>query len=269
MGFINSLEPRMRWLAFPGFFRGIAIIHFTLLIGLTIRPEVATNLIFDWEKIQAGEVWRLVSFLFLIFPSYVPLLGTVGAIVFAIFGLRIAFLVNDSLENAWGVFRTSLFFFAIIIGQLFANCVLGATGLPYQIAGGAYLELAAFFAFATLFPKHTFLLMLIIPVHVWILAAISGFLLLANSLSNPFLGFFVLFAFGPYLWWAFPLVIRNGRNQRKISKRRVEFQSKTKGGQATSFHKCKVCGATENTHPDLEFRVADNDEEICTDCLDK
>ena len=34
------------------------------------------------------------------------------------------------------------------------------------------------------------------------------------------------------------------------------------------FHRCAKCGKTEQSDPEAEFVVEDDDEEYCTDCLD-
>ena len=268
MGFVNSFEHRLRWLAFPSLLRGIGIIHFVIVLALMFRPEVAGSLNFDWEKIVSGEVWRVVSFLFLVVPGGLPFMGTIGTLLVAYFALRITFLFNDALENSWGVFRTSCYIYASVLGQIIANCVLAQLGPQYTVgAGGGFLYMAAFFAFATLFPKHSFLLFLIIPIHVYVLAILSGALLILNALGSPTFGLFVLLTFAPYLWWAIPLARNYSKNRGQIAKRRVDFQSKSKPGVVESFHCCKTCGATELSHPDRDFRVTSDGDEICSDCL--
>lgn len=266
MGIVNSLENRLRWLAFPSLLRGLAIIHFAMILLLMVRPDIGSAMVFDWSKILAGEVWRIISFLFLAVD--VDTSFSAFSLLFAFFALMIAFLFNDSLENTWGVWRTSAYFYLVIIGQVVANLILGASNLPPIPEGGMYLYLAAFFAFATLFPKHTFLLMLIIPVQVWILAALSGFFIIIRSFGSPSFAIFALLTFLPYLWWAVPMALKNGKNRSTVAKRRVAFQSKTKAAEIKGFHLCKECNATEVTHPEREFRVAADDEEICSECLD-
>lgn len=270
MGLFNTLENRFRWIAFPSLLRGLAIIHFVMIILLMARPDVGIAMTFDWTKILAGEIWRLVSFLFLAVPAPpvdAPMSFSPFSLLFAFFALMIAFLFNDALENTWGVWRTSAYFYLVIIGQIASNILLSTMGLSPQAEGGMYVYLAAFFAFATLFPKHTFLLMLIIPVQVWILATIAGFFLIISALGSLDFFIFVLFTFLPYFWWAIPMAVKNGKNKRQVTKRRVKFQSQNKAGEMTSFHLCKQCGATELTHPNREFRVAADDEEICSECL--
>ena len=271
MGLINTFERRFRWLAFPSLLRGLAIIHFVVILLLMMRPQIGLAMTFDWAKILDGEVWRVISFLFLSVSA--PVEGTAPgfssfSIFFAFISLMIAFLFNDALEHAWGVWRTSAYFYGVALGQIVANIFLSSVGLYPHPEGGMYLYLAAFFAFATLFPNHSFMIMFIIPVKVWILAALSGLLIVVSALGSLPFAIFVILTFLPYLWWAVPVAIRNGRNRSAIAKRRVDFQSKSRASERGSFHRCKQCGATEISHPDLEFRVAEDDEEICTNCIE-
>lgn len=264
----SSLENRLPWLAFPSLLRGLAIIQFCVVLLLMARPDLGVLMAFDWAQIVAGEFWRVISFLFLVTlpdPNQVAGFSPFG-ILFAFFALMIAFLFNDSLENAWGVWRTSVFLYLVIIGQVVANCFLSMAGLNPQPIGGYYVYLAAFFAFATLFPKHTFLLFLILPVQVWILAVLSGLLILIGMLSSLSFAIFGVLTFLPYLWWAAPLFFKTGKQRSQVAKRRVEFQSKYKNQEMRTFHLCKVCAATEQSHPDREFRVTGEDAEICSEC---
>lgn len=272
MGFINSLESRHRWLAFPSLLRGLAIIHFIMVLMLMAKPALGITMAFDWSKILSGEIWRLVSFLFLVSlphpdtPAGFDMLPL--PVLFAFFALMIAFLFNDSLENTWGVWRTSVYLYLVIFGQIFANILLSISGLIAEPVGGSFIYMAAFFAFATLFPKHTFLLMLIIPVQVRFLAALAGFFIIVSAFNSLSFAIFVLLTFLPYLWWAFPMALKAGKNKNTIAKRRVEFLSQSKATTVGTFHSCKKCGATEVSHPNREFRVVEDGEEICNDCLE-
>ena len=142
MGLINSLEHRFRWLAFPSLLRGLAIIHFSVILLLILRPMSGGVLTFNWEKILNGEVWRVFSFLFL--PIGIPNeeIGYVYSpftAVFAFFAMRIAFLCSDALEHAWGIWRTSAYFYAIMVGQIVANITLSLAGYHPESEGGFYI----------------------------------------------------------------------------------------------------------------------------------
>jgi hypothetical protein len=269
MGIFNSLESRFRWLAFPGFLRGLSIIHFVVALAVWMRPDIAQALIFDWEKVLGGEVWRLFSFLFLVSnpPPDAPPFESIWTLLWALIALRIGFLLSDALENAWGVFRTSLFLFGLIAGQIVANLALANLGLPTIPDGGTYLYLGAFFAFASLFPKFSFLLFFIIPVPVWVFAAFAGFFLMLTAFNSASFAIFIPLAFAPYLGWAIPNALNYSKTRGEVARRRMDFQSKSKSNSSENFHHCAECKATESSHPDREFRVTEDGREICSECL--
>ncbi|MEC8941142.1 MAG: hypothetical protein VYC95_00305, partial [Verrucomicrobiota bacterium] len=66
----NSLEPKFRWMAFPGLIRGIGIIHFFVFVLLVFNPETSTSFIFNKTLIAKGEYWRAISFIAL--PPILP-----------------------------------------------------------------------------------------------------------------------------------------------------------------------------------------------------
>jgi hypothetical protein len=52
----------------------------------------------------------------------------------------------------------------------------------------------------------------------------------------------------------------------KSAGRRKKFKE-AKLSDEDSFHRCKTCGRTEKSDPDLEFRMAEDGEEYCGDHL--
>ena len=59
----NSLEPKLRWMAFPGLIRGIGIIHFFVFVLLVFNPGALSSFVFDKALIAKGEYWRAISFI--------------------------------------------------------------------------------------------------------------------------------------------------------------------------------------------------------------
>ena len=53
----------------------------------------------------------------------------------------------------------------------------------------------------------------------------------------------------------------------KLIMRRHEFKRAAASHQSLALHRCEVCGITELTHPDAEFRVSPNGMEYCSDHL--
>jgi hypothetical protein len=108
MAFLDRMERRFGWLGFPGFLRYYALFHAMVFALQLFRPDIGVLLEFDRTKILSGEVWRVITFLFS--SSGTAGIGVWGALFFY-FMVMIAFMMSDAIEGAWGVFRTSMFYY--------------------------------------------------------------------------------------------------------------------------------------------------------------
>ncbi len=194
------------------------------------------------ERLLAGEWWRLITFLF-IPPATNP--------IFAFFAWYMFYLMGTALENQWGAFRYNLF---ILIGWLVTVAV--SFLFPYYPATNIFIGGSVFLAFAYLYPEFQLYIFFILPVKIKWLALITwlGYLyqftvgnwstrlLILASISN-----YLLF-FGRDIY----LSIKSG-------KRRMTAQARDIAGSRQPFHKCAVCGVTDLSHPQMEFRY-------CSDC---
>src|SRR5205814_2291525 len=70
-------------------------------------------------------------------------------------------------------------------------------------------------------------------------------------------------AMANYLIFFGPGIVRDARQRRDVTARRRRFEMQTLEAEAEALHRCAICGATEVTDPNLEFRVARNGEEYC------
>ena len=262
---VNSLEPRFRWIAFPGLIRGIGIIHFFVFILLVFSPDTLPSFLFDKGLITKGEPWRVVSFIAL--PPILPAGNFLLSTILMYFVLRITFLISDALEEAWGAFRTSLYVYAILGCMIMANFWVGPL-FPGQ--GGLFLYEVLFLAFATLFPRIEFRLFLILPVRVGTLALLLGGITLISCFQSKstLVATHILLTFAPYLFWAVPCFFRWYITRGRTAARRKSFQQQSLP-EGESFHRCEECGATDSSHPDRDFRVIEGDRERCSACLDE
>lgn len=258
MSFVDRLERRLGWIAFPGILRCYAILHVLVFILQFFRPDDLGQLLdFDRTKIMQGEVWRLVTFLFA--SSAVRGTGVMAA-VFILFFVQIVFLISDSLEGVWGVFRATLFFYTGIF-----LLILGVWFMPAAPAfAGSFLYSTAFLAFATYFPKVEFLLFFILPVQVRFFAWLSVVMTLFLAFTSPITIPFLLLAHANYLLFVGIPWLRGHRKVVEAAVRRREMQTQT---SKQSFHRCHVCGRTELDDAHLEFRVGNDGEEYCQDHL--
>jgi hypothetical protein len=259
MSRIDQLERRLGWLSFPGFLRFYAILHALVYVLQMVRSDIGMLLEFDRARILSGEVWRVVTFLFS--SSGFAGMGLMGA-VFFYFMVTIAFMMSDALEGAWGVFRTSLFYYCGILGLIVANFLL-----PGAMEGSGFLLYgASFFAFATLFPRVEFLMFFILPVQIRFLAWIQAGVLVLGILNSWILLPFYILCYANYLIWAGIPALRGTASVIESAKRRRRFNA-AKEPEEESFHVCSVCGRTDASDPHLEFRVGSNGREYCDEHL--
>ena len=261
MVFLDRFERRFGWLAFPGFLRFYALLHVLAFALQSVKPEAQEVLEFDRAKILSGEVWRLITFLFYhpAQPGLNPL-----TYIFIFFMVQIAFMISDGLEGAWGVFRTSLFYYCGIVGLIAANFIYDV----YVPGSGLLLYEAAFFAFATLFPKIEFRLYFVLPVQVRYIAILGAVVILLPVFRLPLLLPYFVLAFLNYLLWAGIPALRGGAKVVQSAQRRRSFNKKQMP-DSEAFHRCAVCDRTEISDGDLEFRMSENGKEYCEEHLPK
>lgn len=132
---------------------------------------ISNWLVFDREAIFRGEVWRIITFVFM--PENSDLL-------YLAIGLYLNWLIGDALETEWGSFRFDLFYFSGILGSI-------VSGLLTGYATNSYLNLSMFLAFAILNPEFKLYVFFFIPIKVKWLALLDG------------IGIALLFAFGGWL----------------------------------------------------------------------
>lgn len=262
MVFSKGFERRFSGLAFPGFLRYFALLHVLVYVLQIVRPGIGVLLMFDQKKIFAGEVWRLLTFLFA--SSGFGHVTSMG-MIFVFFMVMIAFMISDALEGAWGVFKTSMYYYFGIICLIAAN-FLNSVWMVGML-DGMFLYEAAFFAFATLFPRVEFRLFFILPVQVRFLAILGAIGLLWPAVKDPLLLVFLLLIFANYLLWAGVPALR-GMSQVAASGKRRRLFNAAQPSPENAFHRCVVCQKTEISNPHFEFRVGLDGKEYCEDHLD-
>lgn len=115
----------------------------------TIQGYSMYNLLsFVKSEILRGQVWRIVTFIFL--PTSDRLLWFALSLLFYYF-------IAQSLEGSWGTFRFTVYYICGMIGTIIAGFIVG-------YATNFYLNTTLFLAFATLFPNSELRLYFVIPV---------------------------------------------------------------------------------------------------------
>ena len=219
-------------------------------------------LFFMRPAIFQGQVWRLVTFIF------VPITGDFGILKFSIPGTSFFmtvlsayfyYWVGSMLEREWGTAKLNLFYFTGVALNIIFGLVLGVSSM-------AYVNLSMFLAFAVLFPDMVVLFMFVLPVKVKWLAWIDAALFVWSILNYLLLGLWVyalmpvvaILNFFIFFWQDFRYIFAKAKrraNPTVVNFKKAQKQAKKKARETGGYtHKCAVCGITDADDPTMEFR---------------
>ena len=267
---MKNLRTRFERFCYSNRYRGISNLMLYIVAGTAIVYLVGqmtgnytlySLLCFHRESILQGQIWRLVTY---------PLVygtGNTNLLLIAI-SLFCYYSLGRAMENIWGTLRFNLFYLTGVLMMDVYCMIFGGR------ASVTYLNLSLFLSYATLFPDSQFLLFFIIPVKAWIFALFDLVIVLMDLLTLPFpynlfsvisLANYFLF-FGKDVLNVLPMSWRI--NARRLFKKEPVRQKKAKVIQfnagsyeaskatpkAPYTHRCTVCGRTDVSNPELEFR---------------
>ncbi|MCR4715757.1 MAG: hypothetical protein K5656_01120 [Lachnospiraceae bacterium] len=261
--FLTKLERKWGRYAIPNLTSYMCILYAIGFILIMIGQNTMYSfLCLDMNAVMHGQVWRL--FTFLLIPPDTSFLVIITIIFY--------WSIGTSLEHTWGTFYYNVYIIGGIIftwiGTLLGWLIMYiATGSPQMILGtNYYILMSMFLAFAMLYPDHQILFMFILPLKVkWL--AYFYYALMAYQVYE-----YATVAIHGNLWaWGYVVSIvvsllnfflfyhstrRRTKPSRKQMKRKREFMNKAKKVTPAGItrHKCAVCGATEESNPELEFR---------------
>jgi hypothetical protein len=151
---LSRLERRFGRFAIPNLISlivgGMAIVFVLTLL----KPEFQSRLTLDLVAVRRGEVWRLVTFLFI--P---PTTSPGSSPVWLLINLYFTWWVGSSLDQHWGAFKFNAYYLLGALGTIVAALIAGP-------ATNFWLDSSLFLAFATIFPNVQILLFFIIPIRV-------------------------------------------------------------------------------------------------------
>lgn len=201
-------------------------------------PELWERLALIPGKVLDGEFLRLITFLFLPPGS---------ALIWAFFFWYLFYLMGTALEHFWGTFRYNVF---LLIGYVATVAVSFLT--PDGIFTNQFVQGTVFLAFAYLNPTFELLLFFILPVQIrwlalltWIGYAIGfiwGSWIIRLQIAASVLNFFIFFGSDIFLR------MKSGR--RFMAQQARRFAEK----EPEYFHICAVCGITDKSDPQMDFR---------------
>jgi len=235
---------------------GSAVVNILSLIDKTDTPYYV--LCFDRGAILHGQVWRLITY---------PLTFTGGSILITAIALICYYSLGRAMENLWGTLRFNLFYFTGVVLMDIYCMIFGG------MADVSYLNLSLFLAYATLYPNAQFLFLFIIPIKAWVFALFDLALVLYSLLVYPFpYNLFPVVALANYFLFFGRDVVNVIPVSWQVNARRLfrkkpakktgtipfptagSYEATTARPQAPYTHRCTVCGRTDVSDPDLEFR---------------
>ena len=216
------------------------------LLDMFSQNSFSSLLYFSLPHILQGQVWRLITFVFIPLNS---------SLIWFVLSTYLYWMIGTTLEREWGSTKFTLFY---VMGVVL-NILLG---LLTGYATMTYVNLSMFFAFATLYPNTQFFIFFFIPVKVkwlaWLDAALFAWSVVNYLIHGQFLLALIpiLAILNYFLFFSADFARLFGRVKHKTSKQTINFKKAQKQARQTKgyIHKCAVCGITDEMDSTMEFR---------------
>lgn len=250
--FLDQLERRWGGWCIPGLLRIVAIAQAILFVAVKFNPGLYPHLQLVPEAVLAGEVWRIVSFIFL--PPTLSFIWIFFAVMFLV-------MIGDILETAWGSFRLNLYYFTCVLLLNIVAFLTGGSGMEATLLYQSLLLAACVVA-----PEVEILLFFILPVKLKFLGLFTGASMVYVALLAPSIWPAVIAVLIPFLCFAGPSALALVRHRSEVAGRRKRFQQ-AQLNESDAFHTCSRCGLTDKRDPHTDFRIAPDGQEYCANCL--
>lgn len=240
---------------------GNVVVYFLSMLSRNTDAAALDFLAFNLNGLLHGEIWRIVTYIFV--PGYSSPFALLIALYFY-------YWIGSTLEREWGTPKFTLYYLGgaalTVVGVILTSLISGNYYLT--LAGTGYVNLSMFLAFAFLFPDTQLLLFFFIPVKIkwlaWLDIAVFVIGIVQSLLAGSWLGAILpvvaLLNFLVFIWPAIDAFIQRRKYQHAPQtvnfKKAVRQQQQQKG----YHHKCAVCGRTDTDYPDLQFRY-------CSKCV--
>ena len=158
--------PNLMLIIVAGMFAVFAVDF--LLAGTGSGYSLARWLYLSRDLVLQGQVWRLITFIF------VPMNSSP---IWVLFTLYFYYLIGTTLERAWGSFKFNVYYLCGMLGAIIAAAITG-------FGNNSYLNLSLFFAYAILFPDTEFMLFFILPVKAKYLGFFNAALYVVSLITG-------------------------------------------------------------------------------------
>ncbi|MBR5577936.1 MAG: hypothetical protein IKW28_02955 [Lachnospiraceae bacterium] len=248
-----------------GFGYIISMVNSNFFQFLTLEPAL----------ILKGQIWRLFTWI------VVPPSGS--NILFTLIMLYFYYSLGNNMERVWGTFKFNVYIFSgmlfTIAGTFLAYFILfmsegtGVIGIGLFVST-YYINMSILLAYAATFPEMQIVMLLFIipvPMKVKWLGILYAFMLVMEAVQAGLVGKIIILA----SLLNFILFFLSSRNKKYVPPKRTtvsyqEGKEVVKKMRPITRHKCAICGRTEESNPDLEFRFCskcNGNYEYCQDHL--
>ena len=232
----------------PNLMRYIVIANAVFWVMGAINPVLMNYMLFNPALILRGQIWRLISFVFI--P---PSTGVLAFIAFYFY-----YWIGSTLEQQWGTGQFTIYFFTgVILTILYGFLIYFITGRSVSLSS-TYIFLSMFFSFAALFPDMQVLFMFIIPVKMKYLALVDAAFFLLSVFTTPFpenlLPVVAVLNFLLFCGGELKNLLPRRQSRSTINFKRESARIRREESRKLYTHKCAVCGRTDADYPNLEFR---------------
>ncbi|MBQ8975216.1 MAG: hypothetical protein IJ072_05785 [Oscillospiraceae bacterium] len=211
---------------------------------------------FSPMHILRGQIWRLVTWIF--WPSQ-------DSLIFEAIMLLFYYSIGGVVQRQMGTPKFTIYYLLGVIINIVYGFLIYFIADSTVFINATYINLSLFFVYAVLYPENRVYIFFILPVKVkWLAyfdAAYYAYMMIRLIVSGyVFAGLlplisvinFLLF-FGEYL------LSRVRRSAPKYNASTINFKraaraEKRKVDSQPYRHKCSVCGRTDASNPELEFR---------------
>ena len=222
-----------------------------LLTGQSPELYLLTSL--SPYAVLRGQVWRLITFIFLPMTAS-PLL--------LVLSLYFYYWMGSILENYWGTPKFTIYYLSGIVLSILGAFIAYFLGSFPVIAGLHYVNMAMFLAYAALAPDAVVLLFFFLPIKIkwlaWVDLAYFAYEVLSSvgyrDWGSALMPVVALLNFAVFFW---PYFSKRARVQRSArSRQATRFRQTVKASQRPRgyTHKCCVCGKTDADYPNMAFR---------------
>lgn len=286
MNWLNKLERKIGKYAIPNLMKWLLGAYAIGVVLTLINPQAAAFLSFHPYLIMKGQVWRLVTWIFQ--PSNT-------SIISLLFMFLLYYQLGNVLERSWGTFRFNVYIiggmlvtiigcllFYGIIAMCFGDVFAEATSINMgQLVSADYIYMSIFLAFAVMFPNMQLYIYFFIPVKMkWMSVFYAVIIVYDIYKAARWYGLFpaiIMVVVVTMSLLNFLIFFLSSRDMKRYSPKEVHRRQEFKRQMATprpgsgiTRHKCAVCGRTEVSNPELEFRFCSKCEgnyEYCQDHL--